>query len=153
MIEAFTTGYPHQNTNVITAEIESGFVTKDDLVPFRCSPVPSCAAPLQTEGSTGGCQLGSRVLHYRHAIRTFVVPSDNMNGIISIMEGRSAAVAECSRYWIVAGLVTSSSPVPLNTRHVGQRCTVNLSTAQTYSRCCGVVVRRGDTSSGVIHVT
>ncbi|GFX72918.1 uncharacterized protein TNCV_1698151 [Trichonephila clavipes] len=27
----------------------SGFVTKDDLVPFRCSPVFSCVAPLQTE--------------------------------------------------------------------------------------------------------
>ncbi|GFV25922.1 uncharacterized protein TNCV_2920331 [Trichonephila clavipes] len=29
---------------VITAEIESGFVAKDDLVPFRCSTVSSCAA-------------------------------------------------------------------------------------------------------------
>ncbi|GFV68286.1 hypothetical protein TNCV_1875681 [Trichonephila clavipes] len=26
------------NTIIITAEIESGFVAKDDLVPFRCSP-------------------------------------------------------------------------------------------------------------------
>ncbi|GFS79192.1 hypothetical protein TNCV_4408851 [Trichonephila clavipes] len=31
---------PHRNTNVITVEIDSGFVVaKDDLVPFRCSPV------------------------------------------------------------------------------------------------------------------
>ncbi|GFY29479.1 uncharacterized protein TNCV_2626501 [Trichonephila clavipes] len=37
-----TTGSP---TIVINAEIESGFVAKDDLVPFRCSPVSSCAAP------------------------------------------------------------------------------------------------------------
>ncbi|GFU80772.1 hypothetical protein TNCV_514991 [Trichonephila clavipes] len=39
------------NTIVITTEIESGFVAKDDLIPFRCSPVSSCTAPLQTEAS------------------------------------------------------------------------------------------------------
>ncbi|GFV32738.1 hypothetical protein TNCV_3890961 [Trichonephila clavipes] len=32
-----------------------------------------------------------------------------------------AAVDEWSRYRIVAGLVTSSSPVPLKTRRVGER--------------------------------
>ncbi|GFW54325.1 uncharacterized protein TNCV_3702861 [Trichonephila clavipes] len=37
------TGFPHTNTIVITAAIESGFVAKDDLVPFRCSPISSCA--------------------------------------------------------------------------------------------------------------
>ncbi|GFW80200.1 uncharacterized protein TNCV_461081 [Trichonephila clavipes] len=47
------------------------------------------------------------------------------------------------RYQTVACLVTSSSPVPLKTRRVGQRCTLNLSRAQTSSRWCGVVVRRG----------
>ncbi|GFW44577.1 hypothetical protein TNCV_4481231 [Trichonephila clavipes] len=52
-----------------------------------------------------------------------------------------AAVAEWSRYRIVAGLVTSSSPVPLKTCRVEQRCTLNLSRAKTSSR--GVVVRRG----------
>ncbi|GFS85475.1 uncharacterized protein TNCV_2793541 [Trichonephila clavipes] len=46
-MEAFTMGSPQRNTIVITAEIESGFVAKDNLVPFRCSPVSSCAAPLQ----------------------------------------------------------------------------------------------------------
>ncbi|GFX95256.1 hypothetical protein TNCV_848471 [Trichonephila clavipes] len=45
---------------------------------------------------------------------------------------------------------TSSSPVPLKTRRVGQRCTLNLSRAQTFSRWCGVV---GGASSGVDHVT
>ncbi|GFW36383.1 uncharacterized protein TNCV_3713021 [Trichonephila clavipes] len=40
-------------------------------------------------------------------------------------------------------LVMSSSPVPLKTRQVGQRCTLNLSRAETSSRLCGVVVRRG----------
>ncbi|GFW51118.1 uncharacterized protein TNCV_3594001 [Trichonephila clavipes] len=60
MIEAFTTGSPHTNSIVITAEIESGFVVKDDLVPCRCSPVSSCAAPLQMEASMGGCQGNTR---------------------------------------------------------------------------------------------
>ncbi|GFU45654.1 uncharacterized protein TNCV_4223571 [Trichonephila clavipes] len=43
----------------------------------------------------------------------------------------------------VACFVTGSSPVPLKTRRVGQRCTLNLSRAETSSRWCGVVVRRG----------
>ncbi|GFV32177.1 uncharacterized protein TNCV_1674651 [Trichonephila clavipes] len=64
-----------------------------------------------------------------------------------------AAVAEWYRYRIVACLVTSSSPVPLKTCHVGQRCTLNLSRAETSSRWCGVVVRRGGASSDVVHVT
>ncbi|GFV43430.1 uncharacterized protein TNCV_630131 [Trichonephila clavipes] len=54
-----------------------------------------------------------------------------------------AAAAEWYNYRIVACLVTSSSPVPPNTRRVGQRCTLNLSRAETSSRWCGVVVRRG----------
>ncbi|GFU89000.1 uncharacterized protein TNCV_2894481 [Trichonephila clavipes] len=53
-----------------------------------------------------------------------------------------AAVAEWSRYWIVPSLFTSSSAVPLKTRRVGQRCTLNLSRAETSSRWCGVVVRK-----------
>ncbi|GFW09479.1 hypothetical protein TNCV_3995861 [Trichonephila clavipes] len=47
---------------------------------------------------------------------------------------RAAAVAEWYRHRIVAGFVTSSSPVPLKTRRVGQRCTLNLSRAETSSR-------------------
>ncbi|GFV32151.1 uncharacterized protein TNCV_1674401 [Trichonephila clavipes] len=39
--------------------------------------------------------------------------------------------------------VMSSIPVPLKTRRVGQRCTLNLSRAETSSRWCGVVARRG----------
>ncbi|GFV35179.1 hypothetical protein TNCV_2988151 [Trichonephila clavipes] len=42
-----------------------------------------------------------------------------------------AAVAEWSRYLIVAGLVTSSRLVGLKTRRVGQRCTLNLSRAHS----------------------
>ncbi|GFX51019.1 retrovirus-related Pol polyprotein from transposon 17.6 [Trichonephila clavipes] len=66
---------------------------------------------------------------------------------------RMAAVAEWYRYRTVACFVTGSSPVPLKTRRVGQRCTLNLSRAETSSRWCGVVVRRGGASSGVVHVT
>ncbi|GFU15569.1 uncharacterized protein TNCV_1170721 [Trichonephila clavipes] len=62
-------------------------------------------------------------------------------------------VAEWSRYRIVAGLVTSSSPVLLKTRRTGKRCTLNLSRAETSSRWCGLVVRRGGASSNVVHVT
>ncbi|GFU64696.1 uncharacterized protein TNCV_876211 [Trichonephila clavipes] len=61
--------------------------------------------------------------------------------------------AEWYRYQTVACLVTSSSPVPLKTRRVGQRCTLNLSRAEMSSRWCGVVVRRGGASSGVVHFT
>ncbi|GFX12717.1 uncharacterized protein TNCV_3436911 [Trichonephila clavipes] len=49
--------------------------------------------------------------------------------------------------------VTSSSPVPLKTRRVGQRCTLNLSRAETSSRWCGVVAKKRGASSGVVHVT
>ncbi|GFS59163.1 uncharacterized protein TNCV_70351 [Trichonephila clavipes] len=45
-----------------------------------------------------------------------------------------AAVAERYRYRTVACLVTSSSPVPLKTRRVGQRCTLNMSRAKMSSR-------------------
>ncbi|GFV68048.1 uncharacterized protein TNCV_1873301 [Trichonephila clavipes] len=48
-----------------------------------------------------------------------------------------AAVAEWYRYRTVACLVTCSSPVPLKTRRVGQRCTLNLSRAEMSSLWCG----------------
>ncbi|GFV10390.1 transposable element Tcb1 transposase [Trichonephila clavipes] len=54
-----------------------------------------------------------------------------------------AVVTELYKYQIVAGFITSSSLVPLKTRRVGQRCTLNLSRAETSSLWCGVVVRRG----------
>ncbi|GFT19653.1 uncharacterized protein TNCV_2535171 [Trichonephila clavipes] len=76
-----------------------------------------------------------------------------LNFATYINELQEAAVAEWYRYRIVACLVTSSSLVPLKTRRVGQRCTLNLSRAETSSRWCGVVVRRGGASSGVVHVT
>ncbi|GFV56742.1 hypothetical protein TNCV_2539441 [Trichonephila clavipes] len=49
--------------------------------------------------------------------------------------------------------VTSSSPVSTKTHHVGKRCMLNLSRAQASSCWCGVVVRRGGDSSGIILVT
>ncbi|GFT09153.1 hypothetical protein TNCV_4105891 [Trichonephila clavipes] len=49
-------------------------------------------------------------------------------------------------------LVTSSSPVPLKTRRVGQRYTLNPSRAKMCP-LVGVVVRIGGASSGVVHVT
>ncbi|GFU86316.1 uncharacterized protein TNCV_369721 [Trichonephila clavipes] len=47
-------GLHTREQTVITTEIESGFVAKDDSVPFRCSPVSSYTAPLQTLASMGG---------------------------------------------------------------------------------------------------
>ncbi|GFW50222.1 uncharacterized protein TNCV_4696401 [Trichonephila clavipes] len=83
--------------------------------------------------------------------KSFRWPSVEVKRVLSTL--LEAAVAEWYRHRIVAGFVTSSSPVPLKTRRVGQRCTLNLSRAETSSRWCGVVVRRGGASSGVVHVT
>ncbi|GFV93606.1 hypothetical protein TNCV_1989181 [Trichonephila clavipes] len=55
---------------------------------------------------------------------------------IIVQSNGVAAVAEWLRHWIVAGLVTSSL-VPLRTRRVGNRSTLNLSRAQTSFRWCG----------------
>ncbi|GFU06189.1 uncharacterized protein TNCV_4764991 [Trichonephila clavipes] len=63
--------------------------------------------------------------------------------VIPFGETPVTAVAKRYRYRIVAGFVTSLSPVPLKTRRVGQRCTLNPSRAETSSHECGVVVRRG----------
>ncbi|GFV25541.1 uncharacterized protein TNCV_1148111 [Trichonephila clavipes] len=68
---------------------------------------------------------------------------ENLHGVQGPPLKLMAAVAEWYSYRIVACLVTSSSPVPLKTRRVGQRCTLNLSRAETSSHWCGVVVRRG----------
>ncbi|GFW53785.1 uncharacterized protein TNCV_3938791 [Trichonephila clavipes] len=76
-----------------------------------------------------------------------------MYTVISLWYLIVAMEAKWYRHRIVAGFVTSSSPVPLKTCRVGQRCTLNPSRAETSSRWCGVVVRRGDASSGVVHVT
>ncbi|GFX11250.1 uncharacterized protein TNCV_4786421 [Trichonephila clavipes] len=59
--------------------------------------------------------------------------------IESMMKGCGNPVVKVSDH---GRHVMSSSPVPLKTRRVGQRCTLNLSRAETSSRWCGVVVRR-----------
>ncbi|GFX40881.1 uncharacterized protein TNCV_3761021 [Trichonephila clavipes] len=100
-------------------------------------------------GGTAGSTLVSYCLSLATSWATFAYdakfdPAENFK----LGEGRDlrneevAAVAEWYRHRIVAGFVTSSSPVPLKTRRVGQRCTLNLSRAETSSRWCGVVVRR-----------
>ncbi|GFX89056.1 hypothetical protein TNCV_2853551 [Trichonephila clavipes] len=45
--------------------------------------------------------------------------------------------------------VMSSSPVPPKRG----RCTLNLSRAQTSSHWCGVIIRRGSASSGIVLIT
>ncbi|GFU06165.1 uncharacterized protein TNCV_4764861 [Trichonephila clavipes] len=85
---------------------------------------------------------------------TWKYPSKSRrNDPVGLKYNPVAAVAEWYRYRTVACFVTGSNPVPLKTRRVGQRCTLNLSRAETSSRWCGVVVRRGVASSGVVHVT
>ncbi|GFV23458.1 uncharacterized protein TNCV_4781701 [Trichonephila clavipes] len=79
---------------------------------------------------------------------TSIIPMAVGNEVMS-----GPVVAEWSRYRTVAGLVTSLSPVPLKTHHLGERCTLNLSRAQMSSRWFGVVVRRGGASSGTVLVT
>ncbi|GFU00245.1 uncharacterized protein TNCV_802041 [Trichonephila clavipes] len=71
MIEAFTTGSLHTNKIAITTEIESGFVAKDNLVPFCYSRVSLCAAPLQTEASIG---WASKAVHVMDAVIPNVQP-------------------------------------------------------------------------------
>ncbi|GFY29645.1 uncharacterized protein TNCV_1812251 [Trichonephila clavipes] len=57
-IEAFPTGSPHTNTIAFTAEIESGSVAKNNLIPFRCSPDSLYATPLETEASRAAHVMG-----------------------------------------------------------------------------------------------
>ncbi|GFT95125.1 hypothetical protein TNCV_1473691 [Trichonephila clavipes] len=81
-----------------------------------------------------------------------LVPAPPLSHTVpSSVSSNPAAVVEWYRYWIMAYLVTSSSPVPLKTRRVGQRCT--LICRELKRAAVGVVVRRGGASSGVVHVT
>ncbi|GFW91569.1 hypothetical protein TNCV_4499891 [Trichonephila clavipes] len=63
-----------------------------------------------------------------------------------------AAVAQWSKYRIMhAG--HEFEPSTTKDPPCRERCTLNLSRAQTSSRWCGVVVRKGGVSSSVVHVT
>ncbi|GFW61065.1 uncharacterized protein TNCV_4872751 [Trichonephila clavipes] len=104
------------------------------------------------------CRWGSAILQLWYAKPIYQYDSEFHTGQFlkqfnSLDNACKAAVAEWYRYRTVACFVTGSIPVPLKTRRVGQRCTLNLSRAETSSRWCGVVVRRGGASSGVVHVT
>ncbi|GFS67257.1 uncharacterized protein TNCV_2902641 [Trichonephila clavipes] len=90
--------------------------------------------------------------HYRVEIELYFVERQlfimiTFLGVETTPADVPATVAEWYRYRKVACFVTSSSPVPLKTRRVDQRYTLNLSRAETSSRWCGLVVRRGDPSS------
>ncbi|GFS62153.1 uncharacterized protein TNCV_477001 [Trichonephila clavipes] len=61
-------------------------------------------------------------------------------GLLHLREGCGGPVV---KVWDHGRHVMSSSPVPLKTRHVGQRCMLNLLRAETPSGWRGVVVRRG----------
>ncbi|GFV06015.1 uncharacterized protein TNCV_3143061 [Trichonephila clavipes] len=108
--------------------------------------------PLRTAyGQVGRCGIGSGVATQLN-LSTKLQRQNNTQSSRAVIR-LVAAVAKWYRYRTVACFVTGSSPVPLKTRRVGQRCTLNLSRAETSSRWCGVVVRRGGASSGVVHVT
>ncbi|GFV69274.1 hypothetical protein TNCV_3861961 [Trichonephila clavipes] len=70
-----------------------------------------------------------------------------MRKLLFYVEGYGSPVVSVSGH---VRRVMSSNPVPLKTCHVGERCTLR---AETFSRWCGVVVRRECASSGVVHVT
>ncbi|GFW20645.1 uncharacterized protein TNCV_1048681 [Trichonephila clavipes] len=66
-----------------------------------------------------------------------VEPLVRIPGFHCVVGGHGSRVVKVSdRDW-------SSSQVPLKTRRVGKRCTLNLSRAQTSSHRCGAVVRGG----------
>ncbi|GFV51737.1 uncharacterized protein TNCV_1320931 [Trichonephila clavipes] len=58
---------------------------------------------------------------------------DRLCCLLPHKSGRGSRMVKVS-YRIVAGLVTSSSPVPLKTRRVSERCKLNLSKVQASSR-------------------
>ncbi|GFU91408.1 hypothetical protein TNCV_2541761 [Trichonephila clavipes] len=85
---------------------------------------------------------------------TTPVTVSSLSGVICLfgeeMTGRGGRVVYVSdRGWLCHELEPSTT----KTHRVGQRCTLNLSRAETSSRWCGVVVRRGGASSGAVHVT
>ncbi|GFV13869.1 uncharacterized protein TNCV_523481 [Trichonephila clavipes] len=101
-------------------------------------------------------RIGSLILGMRSSHRIKGAPAQVSSSSLDhglILRGRSSIAvvqhysADCGSPVVKvsdhARHVMSSSPVPLKTRHVGQRCTINLSRAETSSHWCGVVVMRG----------
>ncbi|GFY22764.1 uncharacterized protein TNCV_2180251 [Trichonephila clavipes] len=72
--------------------------------------------------------------------------------VISVPQGSVALVKKTQErksstcYLLITKGVASSSPVPLKIHRVGERCSLNLSRAQTSSCWSDVVVKRGYTA-------
>ncbi|GFY08744.1 hypothetical protein TNCV_5006571 [Trichonephila clavipes] len=76
------------------------------------------------------------------------VPQGSVHLVKKAQERKSSTC-----YLLIIKGVTCSSPVLLKTRHVGERCTLNLSRAQTSSCWSGVVVKRGQLKYRPRHLT
>ncbi|GFX86211.1 uncharacterized protein TNCV_2560931 [Trichonephila clavipes] len=76
------------------------------------------------------------------------VPQDSVHLVKKTQERKSSTC-----YLLITKGVTSSSPVPLKTRLVRERCTLNLSRAQTSSCWSGEVVKRGQLKYPPRHLT
>ncbi|GFW06868.1 uncharacterized protein TNCV_3289671 [Trichonephila clavipes] len=122
------------------------WVMKEGLISSRyeCPKCKKCMRLVERKGTIDGFEWRCRVQSKEN-------PHFVCRSVRKAPNCQVADVAGWYRYRIVACLVMSSSPVPLKTRHVGQRCTLNLSRAETSP--VGVVARRGGASSGVVHVT
>ncbi|GFT03702.1 hypothetical protein TNCV_278641 [Trichonephila clavipes] len=85
-----------------------------------------------------GCQNRCRPRHLsmvqNYEIRCRKTSSCRTHHIVSKLRGRGSRVVKVSDR---GRHVMSSSPVPLKIHRVGQRCTLNLSRAETSSRWCG----------------
>ncbi|GFT89799.1 hypothetical protein TNCV_1665601 [Trichonephila clavipes] len=68
----------------------------------------------------------------KNGIRAGIALSKLPHPVQSAFRGCGSPVVKVSDH---GRHVMSSSPLPLKTRRVGQRCTLNLSRAQTSSRC------------------
>ncbi|GFX12777.1 uncharacterized protein TNCV_3437511 [Trichonephila clavipes] len=98
--------------------------------------------------------------HERNIFKYFLKNSINLKyEAINVPQGSVRLVKNTQErksstcYLLITKGVTSSSPVPLKTRRVGERCTLNLSRVQTTFRWCGVVVKRGQLKYRHRHLT
>ncbi|GFX83131.1 uncharacterized protein TNCV_4987251 [Trichonephila clavipes] len=76
------------------------------------------------------------------------IPQGSVCLVKKTQEGKSSTC-----YLLITKCDTSSSPVLLKTRHVGERCTLNQSRAQKSSRWSGVVVERDQLKCRPRHLT
>ncbi|GFT25132.1 uncharacterized protein TNCV_180271 [Trichonephila clavipes] len=165
---------PNQNALRITSGTEPTLIHKEDTTPLvDISVIPcSCRPRVATTNLSNSCTCGlarlpsarndtfvdSQLCSYTGDSTPLLQLSDHSstcevvqsNSVHQANGGRGSPVVKVSDH---GKHVMSSIPVPLKIRRVGQRCTLNLSRAEASSRWCGVVVRRGGASSGVVHVT